>query len=113
MSPITTHVLNTMTGKPARRLAITLSRKDAAGNYHQIAFGSTDDDGRIKDLLKPGELAIGTYKMHFDTEGYLKSNGLTGFYPEVVICFEIETTTEHYHIPLLLSPFGYSTYRGS
>ena len=113
MSPITTHVLDTTTGKPASELSISLQRRNPDGSFTTIAKGITNEDGRITDLLKEGELQIGIYKMHFDTDGYLKNNGIDGFYPEAVICFRIENTKQHYHIPLLLSPFGYSTYRGS
>ena len=112
MSPITTHVLDTMTGKPAEALHITLEEKKS-GEWHRLASGKTDSDGRIKDLLKPGSLKPGIYRMHFDTDGYLEKKGITGFYPEAVICFRIDNVEQHYHIPLLLSPFGYSTYRGS
>ncbi|MBK05018.1 MAG: hydroxyisourate hydrolase [Deltaproteobacteria bacterium] len=111
-SPITTHVLDTMTGSPAAGLAIKLLQKQDE-QYVQLASGYTNNDGRIVDLLEPGSLTPGIYQMHFDTGEYHHAAGLKGFYPEAVITFEVVSTDEHYHIPLLLSPFGYSTYRGS
>ena len=113
MSPITTHVLDTSTGNPGQGMPITLSQKQPDGSYNPIASGVTDDDGRIRDLLAPGALKAGVYKMSFDTETYFKLHGQMGFYPEAVICFAIVAPQEHYHIPLLLSPYGYTTYRGS
>ena len=113
MSPITTHVLDTHTGKPAAGMPISLYEKQPDGKYNVLASNITNQDGRIKDLLEPGTLKIGVYKMHFDTGTYFRQLGTAGFYPEAVICFEIKEPNEHYHIPLLLSPFGYSTYRGS
>ena len=111
-SPITTHILDTHLGKPAQHVPIQL-RKLKEGVFVEIASGSTDDDGRISDLLPPGTIASGVYQMRFDTQAYHSALGIEGFYPEVVVTFEIKATDEHYHIPLLLSPFAYSTYRGS
>ena len=111
-SPITTHALDTRSGKPAQGLPITLLNY-IDGAWVELNGGVTNNDGRITDLLKPGSLKPGLYQMNFDTETYHKSQGIVGFYPEVVITFEIKQTDEHYHIPLLLSPYGYSTYRGS
>ena len=113
MSPITTHVLDTHTGKPAAGMPISLYKKRENGEYEILASGVTNHDGRIKNLLEPGTLESGIYKMHFDTGQYFRLLGTRGFYPEAVICFEISVLDEHYHIPLLLSPYGYSTYRGS
>ena len=112
MSPITTHVLDTRLGTPAANLPIRLLQLQE-GHFVEIAGGTTNEDGRIKDLLEEGSLTNGVYKMHFDTGHYHQALGIEGFYPEAVICFEITNTEQHYHIPLLLSPFGYSTYRGS
>ena len=113
MSPITTHVLDTNTGKPAAGMPISLHKKQSNGEYTILSSNITNQDGRIKNLLEPGSLEPGIYKMHFDTASYFRQHNIQGFYPEAVICFEISSTTDHYHIPLLLSPFGYSTYRGS
>lgn len=106
-SPITTHVLDTALGRPAAGIAIALSRIDGS----EIARGVTNDDGRIADLVS-GSLAAGTYRMTFATGPYFEATGRPVFYPEVSVVFTI-AAGEHYHIPLLLSPFGYSTYRGS
>lgn len=111
-SPITTHVLDTASGSPAAGLAIELSRREA-GSWRSLAAGVTNEDGRITDLLAPGTLTAGEYRMVFATEDYLKASGRPVFYPSVAIEFRITAASEHYHIPLLLSPFGYSTYRGS
>ncbi len=112
MSPITTHVLDTHLGLPAANLPIQLLQQQGK-EFTVIAQGSTNADGRIADLLPEGTLKIGTYKMRFDTGSYHRQIGVEGFYPEAEICFVIKNTEQHYHIPLLLSPFGYSTYRGS
>lgn len=113
-SPITTHVLDTMQGRPASGVPIALEQLDAAGKWQELARGVTDSDGRIKDLL-PSEhrLAAGTYRMSFETAPYFEATGVKGFYPSVPVVFELQQPGEHYHIPLLLSPYGYSTYRGS
>lgn len=111
-SPITTHILDTHLGKPAYNVPIELLKLTSEG-FEKIAQGLTDDDGRITDLLPTGAIESGVYQMRFDTGSYHSSLGILGFYPEVVVTFEISASDEHYHIPLLLSPFAYSTYRGS
>lgn len=112
MSQVTTHILDTTRGRPAAGVTIKMYEKTGM-EWIEVASGITDSDGRIKDLLKPGViLPLGTYKMHFLTREYFKVHGLEAFYPCVEIIFDIRST-EHYHIPLLLNPFGYSTYRGS
>ncbi len=112
MSQVTTHILDTTRGRPAAGVTIKMYEK-AGMEWIEVASGITDSDGRIKDLLKPDViLPMGTYKMHFLTREYFKVHGLEAFYPCVEIIFDIRSK-EHYHIPLLLSPFGYSTYRGS
>ena len=112
MSPITTHVLDTARGCPAEGLPIRLEIREG-DSWSQIAEGVTNADGRIADLMQPGDLAAKTYRMTFDTGRYFESAGTAGFYPYVSIVFQIEAPQDHYHVPLLLSPFGYSTYRGS
>lgn len=109
---ITTHVLDTSTGKPANGITIRLqSQKEK--NWQTIAQGITDVDGRITDLLPMGrQLPAGDYKMIFETHAYFQEKNTNGFYPFVEVHFTIPDNA-HYHIPLLLSPFGYSTYRGS
>ena len=111
-SHITTHALDTSIGTPAKNMLITL--KGLRGNqWIPISVGITNNDGRISDVLAPGQLLIsGVYTMTFNTANYYKNNNQKGFYPEVSIQFEV-TDDSHYHIPLLLNPFGYSTYRGS
>ena len=112
-SPITTHALDTHLGKPAADLPIQLSKRQDDGAWEQIASGITNADGRIADLLAPGSLQAGTYQMRFDTGAYFAARQTPTFYPEVLVTFAIHATDEHYHVPLLISPFGFSTYRGS
>lgn len=113
MSRITTHILDTSAGRPAEGIEAELFVLSNIGKWEQLSSGQSDRDGRIKDLLTE-EIKIqnGIYKMKFITKDYFKKNSIKSFYPFVEIVFEIDTE-EHYHIPLLLSPFGYSTYRGS
>ena len=109
MSPITTHVLDTAAGRPAAGIAVVLEVfADATGAWTVLAQGTTDTDGRVHDLL-PGDHALrpGLYGLRFDT------SGVSPFFPEVSIRFRVEHPGQHYHVPLLLSPYGYSTYRGS
>lgn len=112
MSQITTHILDTTKGKPAQGITIVLYRGEN-DEWTEVARGITNTDGRISDLLKENEvLQIGIYKMRFETKDYFDKHQIPTFYPYVEIIFDIQTN-EHYHIPLLLNPFGYSTYRGS
>ena len=109
MSQLTTHILDTTIGKPAKGVLITLYNQE----NELIAKGITNDDGRIADLLKQDEiLPTGTYKLIFETASYFAVQKIKTFYPRVTIEFEI-TDRSHYHVPLLLNPYGYSTYRGS
>jgi 5-hydroxyisourate hydrolase len=112
MSQLTTHILDTTKGKPAQNVTIILY-KNNNNNFVEIASGITNADGRIPDLL-PKELLLenGIYKIKFDTQSYFDSQSIPTFYPFVEIIFTINST-QHYHVPLLLNPFGYSTYRGS
>jgi 5-hydroxyisourate hydrolase len=113
-SPITTHVLDLSQGKPAAKLAVSLHFRESAGDWKQLARGITSPDGRVEDLLEPGKkMQPGTYRLSFETEAYFKSSGTAGFYPSVSIDFHLADPSQHYHVPLLLSPYGYSTYRGS
>lgn len=111
-SHITTHALDTSTGIPANKMLITL--KEFKNNeWKPVSVGITNNDGRIGDVLPPGKLLKpATYTMTFNTEKYYESHGQKGFYPEVSIQFTV-TDASHYHIPLLINPFGYTTYRGS
>ena len=109
---ITTHVLDTSLGKPGRGIAIDLERLDGAA-WSAIGSGVTDDDGRLRTLTPEGPVAPATYRIRFLTGPYLAAQGVQGFFPVVEIQFVVGDGTAHYHVPLLLSPFGYSTYRGS
>lgn len=111
-SPITTHVLDTSLGKPAAGVSVTLEAQTPDGTWKSLASGRTDDDGRIRDLLDAPTDA-GVYRLTFATEEYFRRVGVTGFYPEVPILFRIAEAGQHYHVPLLLNPYGYATYRGS
>jgi 5-hydroxyisourate hydrolase len=114
MSPITTHVLDTARGRPAANLAIHIERRSPDGAWVELGRGVTDNDGRLRTLLDASEaLLAGFYRITFDTGGYFASLGIEVFYPEVSVVFEIRDAGQHYHVPLLLSPYGYSTYRGS
>ncbi len=113
MSQITTHILDTTRGLPAKNLPITLFAQQGEG-WKEINSGITNNDGRLPGLLADDEkLPAGVYRMHFATATYFKDNNEEGFYPYVDIVFEINASGAHYHIPLLLTAFGYSTYRGS
>ncbi|OAN42367.1 hydroxyisourate hydrolase [Mycolicibacterium iranicum] len=103
---LSTHVLDATTGQPAVGIAVTLSLAGVV-----IAADVTDDDGRIAALGT--DLAAGVYRLRFDTAAYFAAHSITGFYPEVLITFDITDAASHFHVPLLLSPYAYSTYRGS
>ena len=114
MSRITTHVLDTARGLPAAGVAVVLDYRSDSGDWMELARGTTNADGRISDLLADGAvLRPGVYRLRFATGNYFLSLGLRGFYPEVQVMVSLEDPAAHYHIPLLLSPYGYSTYRGS
>jgi 5-hydroxyisourate hydrolase len=112
MSQITTHVLDTSLGRPAAGVQVTLEIQKGGG-WKEISRGATDADGRLRHLLEPGTLAEGTYRLTFETHTYFQTRKIHALYPQITIAFEVQDKTEHYHIPLLLSPYGYSTYRGS
>ena len=113
MSGITTHVLDTSRGRPAAGVPVTLE-VEAAGGWKLLGKGTTNSDGRITDLTsKETQLTAGVYRLIFDTGRYFAGQQSNTFYPQVTIVFRIEDPAQHYHVPLLLSPFGYSTYRGS
>lgn len=113
MSSITTHILDTARGTPAAGVEILLTKHDGS-QWQSIGGGKTNTDGRIADLCKDHpNLSAGTYKMHFNTQQYFSAVGDAVFYPYAEVVFVISEDNAHYHIPLLLSPFGYSTYRGS
>ncbi len=112
-SPITTHVLDTSRGRPARGVEVELFI-ERDGKLVSMAKGHTDDDGRLRTLLidgKPLERAV--YVLRFGTKAYFDGHNERTFYPYAMIAFEIVHPNEHYHVPLLLNAYGYSTYRGS
>lgn len=112
MSQITTHILDTTLGKPAQGVAIILYGS-AGDGWVEVGRGETNADGRVRDLLPTDEpLPVGTYKLKFEVAAYFTRLNTAAFYPFVEICFHV-SSAEHYHVPLLLNPFGYATYRGS
>ena len=113
MSGLTTHVLDLALGRPARGVTVRLERRAAAGGWSPVAERITDDDGRVRDFTGGAPLESGRYLMTFHTGDYFRARGEATFHPEVPVMFEIGDPAQHYHVPLLLSAFGYSTYRGS
>lgn len=111
-SPLTTHVLDTARGVPAAGVPVTLEAADGDG-FTTLATAVTNDDGRVADLVEPGGLGRGVYRITFALDAYHNTHGISGFYPYAQIVFRVEDPDQHHHVPLLLSPFGYSTYRGS
>lgn len=110
---ITTHVLDVSRGRPAVGVRVILDRRQADGSWSELARGQTNADGRLASLMQAGSLTAATYRLRFATGDYFAAMHVRGFYPEVEVTFVVEDPTVHYHVPLLLSPFGYSTYRGS
>ena len=110
MSQLTTHVLDVTLGRPAAGVPVILSAR-VDGEWTLVGSGTTDDDGRARSLA-PETVPVGTYRFVFDTTAYFAAIGQASFLPEVVVVFDV-TDDRHYHVPLLLSPFAYSTYRGS
>jgi 5-hydroxyisourate hydrolase len=114
MSGITTHVLDVSKGRPAAGVAVSLEVFLVDGGWVKLIERTTDADGRVKDFVTPGSaLDAGRYRLTFDTANYFAAQKVTAFYPMVPVVFEIQDPKQSYHVPLLLSPFGYSTYRGS
>lgn len=107
-------MLDTALGKPAANVGVTLEQLDAYGAAHVIGQARTDADGRVRDLLKSeAGLEPARYRLTFDVGGYFTATRRESFYPSVTVTFEVRDATQHFHVPLLLSPYGYSTYRGS
>lgn len=108
MSPLTTHVLDTARGRPAVGVPLTLIAPDGT-----VTHGVTDADGRCRTLATRESFAAGTWSLSFDLATYFRDHDVDAFYPSATVVFSVRNPDEHHHVPLLLSPFGYSTYRGS
>lgn len=114
MSAITTHVLDTSSGRPAVGMAVVLDRRVGPDEWRTVGRGDTDADGRLRTLMAEGvALEAGVYRLVFDTRRYFEARGKPTFYPSVTVVFDAPPSEAHLHVPLLLSPFGYSTYRGT
>jgi 5-hydroxyisourate hydrolase len=114
VSTISTHVLDTALGRPAAGVRVILEQVDDGGVVVSLGVGETDGDGRLRDLLPAGQaLQPGDYRLRFDVGEYFALTKRETFYPSVMVEFTVASLASHYHVPLLVSPFGYSTYRGS
>ena len=114
MSTLSTHVLDTSDGTPAANVPVKLEKKLAIGVWKMVGEFLTNSDGRIQDFTTGNKhISVGVYRLTFDTSTYFSTKQTNGFYPYVNIVFEISQENQHYHVPLLLSRWGYSTYRGS
>ncbi len=114
MSAITTHVLDTQAGRPAEGIGVVLELRSKDEQWRILGRGRTDEDGRVGDLLAPDTpLRPAIYRLTFAVSTYFEERQVPAFYPQIVITFRVQQPTEHYHVPVLLSPFGYTTYRGS
>lgn len=109
---LSTHVLDATSGRPAAGVGVLLETFDDGG-WTEVAADVTDADGRLKDWLPADRPGVGTHRLLFDTGAWFARAGVASFYPAVTITFVIDHADQHYHVPLLLSPFAYSTYRGS
>lgn len=112
MSGISTHILDVTLGKPATDVQVRLEVLEPTG-WQVLVTQLTDSDGRCKELLEVETVFAGTYRIVFATGTYFAEMHRVTFYPEVTIVFTVSESRVHYHVPLLLSPFGYTTYRGS
>jgi 5-hydroxyisourate hydrolase len=112
MNVITTHVLDTSLGKPAGGLTVHLSVRDGE-HLRGLAESTTDADGRVRQFTTVSPLSAGTYQLSFETAAYFRATQREAFFERVTLEFSVSSAGEHYHVPLLLSPFGYTTYRGS
>ena len=114
MSTISTHILDTSRGAPASGVAVSLEAQNNDESWTELSHAWTDDDGRVKPFfLVDRPIADGTYRLVFDTEPYFSGLSVSCFYPQVTVVFNVDDASQHYHVPLLISPYGYSTYRGS
>ena len=114
MNRLSTHVLEIAQGKPAKDVPVRLERQESGGEWRLIFSSRTDGDGRCPQLLPENQtLRAGNYRLAFDTASYYLAQKIQGLYPVVEITFQVRDGESHFHIPLLLSPHGYTTYRGS
>lgn len=114
MSAITTHVLDTSRGRPAAGVGVLLERNTSPDTWTVVGRGDTDGEGRQRSLMADGApLLAGRYRLSFDTKRYFDGLGVRSLFPTVAITFEAADGESHYHLPLLLNPFGYTTYRGT
>lgn len=111
-SQITTHVLDAARGRPAAGVAVELLRRTSGDEWTPLAHATTDDDGRA-NALGPERVPPGQYRLRFDTGAWFAALGVPAFYPEVLVTFVVDEEGRRHHVPILLSPFAYSTYRGS
>jgi 5-hydroxyisourate hydrolase len=109
---ITTHVLDLAKGGPARGVSVRLE-EERTGEWTLVGQGVTDEKGRLATLTVGRASAPGTYRLTFDLARYHREHGLEPFFPEATVTFHVRDASDHYHVPLLISPFGYSTYRGT
>ncbi|MGE5277985.1 MAG: hydroxyisourate hydrolase [Acidobacteriota bacterium] len=113
MNGISTHVLDTSQGRPASGVPVLLEVRSEDGNWKEIGRSATDSDGRSILLTSKSQVPRGVYRLSFDTGAYFLASNVEAFYPEVRIVFEVREPSPRCHVPLLLSPYGYTTYRGS
>ncbi len=114
MSAITTHILDIALGQPGAGIPVVLERKTHASGWQVAGEGMTDADGRANDLIPSKDVFLtGHYRLIFDTGAYFSLRNAEAFFPQITISFVVKDARQHYHVPLLLSPFGYTTYRGS
>lgn len=115
MSGITTHILDVSRGRPAPDVEVTLARRAGDGEgWEEVGSARTDEDGRAGDLLPDdGPAGPGEYRIRFEVGAYFRRSGTEAFYPHVQVAFRVDDPEEHYHVPILLGPYGYTTYRGS
>jgi 5-hydroxyisourate hydrolase len=112
MSPITTHVLDLARGRPAAGVAVILERAAPGGGWVEMGAAMTDDNGRTADLAR-APIEAGIHRLVFATGAYFAAQQVPAFHPSVTVSFEVKDPSQHHHVPLLVAPFGYSTYRGS